>query len=308
MKKKIIISAPSFNEDSGGIIVLHYLVHRLRKLGVDAYIYPMLALEDYPIWRNGLRRQFLLALFKNIARRILLHRRFKMCSEMDTPVASKRWLQNSVIVYPEITSGNPLKSKNVVRWLLNKPGFFNQSAVFGEDELTFFYQHDFRENCDWVDPDNMLTLSWVRDDIYFDQGLKDRRGACRLLRKGSFLSSQQSPNDDAIIIDGMTHQEKAQIFNKTKYLFCHDAHTMYLYYAALCGCIPIIIPAEGTSGDQIKATAMFKNGIAYNLDEVDFAARTRNELFSEFSDLQSAEDEMILRFVEKIKHHFDDHA
>jgi hypothetical protein len=302
--KQIVVQAPSFDETSGGAIVLHYLVDRLRSLGFDAYVYPILGLDEYPEWPDFSPVKRIVTFIKNTKRRLVLIKKFKQSPLMDTPLASKEILRDAVIVYPEIISGNPLNSKYVVRWLLHKPGFFYKHVVFGSDELTFFFQHDFRDGCEWVDPENMLNINWVRDDIYFNQGLTKRTGACRLIRKGNFSGLEEGYDDEAIILDGMSHLEMAQIFNRTKFLFCHDPYTMYCYYAVLCGCVPIIVPFDGLSKEDWRSTALFKHGIAYGMDEAEWAEKTRGKLIDEFSAIQSMEDEMIKRFAEKISSRF----
>jgi hypothetical protein len=223
---------------------------------------------------------------------------------MNTPVAPKKILRDSIAVYPEIISGNPLNAKHVVRWLLHTPGFLKKDVFFGNDELTFFYQEAFRDGHEWVDPDNILRVRWIRDDIYFDKGLAERNGACRLIRKEKIPNSIAPADDDAIIVDGMSHEEKAEIFNRTKLLYCHDPYTMYSYYAALCGCTPVIIPQPNLSKEDWRSTYPFKHGIAYGIEEAQWASDTRDELFKEFAAQQLLEDEIIKNFVIKLGEKF----
>lgn len=301
--KPIFVNTPAFNETIGGTIVLHYLVHRLRNIGIEAYVYPILYVDEYPKWpRMALKRR--LTIFLRYLVRRIRNLRFRTHPSMDTPIAPKAILRDSIVVYPEIVSGNPLNAKHVVRWLLHKPGFFKKDVFFGADELTFFYQEAFRVGHDWVDPDNLLRLRWVRDDIYFDKGLTERSGACRLIRKGKITGAVIPEDDDAIIVDGMSHEETAEIFNRCKYLYCHDPYTMYSFYAAVCGCIPIVMPQPGISREQWRATYPFKHGIAYGIEEAQWASDTREELLKEFAAQQLLEDEMIENFVKKLDANF----
>lgn len=298
--KPIVINTPTFDEKNGGAIALHYLVDRLRNMGIDAYVYPMFILDKYPKWTRLELRTRLKIFCRNSLRRINRIKPFRTHPSMNTPVASKTILADSITVYPEIVSGNPLKARHVVRWLLHKPGFFRKDIYFGANELTFFYQDAFRAGYDWVDPDNLLRLRWIRDDIYFDKGNAKRQGACRLIRKGQATAAEVPGDDDAIVIDGMSHEETAEIFNSCKYLYCHDPYTMYSLYAAVCGCIPIVIPEPGLSRVEWRATYPFKHGIAYGMEEAGWAAETRDGLLKELAAQQLLEDEMLRSFVKKI--------
>ncbi len=55
-------------------------------------------------------------------------------------------LHQSVVIYPEITNGNPLGAKHVVRYLLNKPGFFNGRGLesYGATDYFIHFAEEFR--------------------------------------------------------------------------------------------------------------------------------------------------------------------
>ncbi len=90
---KFFIYAPPFDENSGCNIVLHRLCDLLNKQGERAYI-----------WLWGGQSQ---------------PHKSGICERFNTPFAKLSDLSdNTIVVYPEVVSGNPLKAKNVVRWLL----------------------------------------------------------------------------------------------------------------------------------------------------------------------------------------------
>ena len=303
--KPIVVNTSPFDETSGGSIVLHYLVDRLRNIGIDAYVYPTLYLDEYPKWPRLAPKTRLTIFLRNFVRRRMMIKRFRTHPSMNTPIAPKRILRDSIAVYPETISGNPLNANHVVRWLLHKPGFFKKDVFFGSDELTYFYQQAFRDGHEWVDPDNLLRVRWVRDDIYFDKGLTERKGACRLIRKGTITGSTAPEDDDAIIVDAMSHEEKAEIFNHCKFFYCHDPYTMYCYYAALCGCTPIVVPQPNLSREDWRSTYPFKHGIAYGIEEAQWASDTRDELLKEFAAQKKLEDEILKNFVKKLDAKFE---
>lgn len=163
--RPIVVHAPPFDETRGGAIVLHCLVDRLRRLGHEAYVHPRPVLKEAPAWAEIALGTRCRIGARNLCRRVQAHWAYRTHPSLDTPRAPRRLLREAIAVYPEVVSGNPMKSRHVVRWLLHRPGFFNKNAVFDPDEYTFFYQHAFREGLDRVDPDNVLRVRWIRDDV-----------------------------------------------------------------------------------------------------------------------------------------------
>lgn len=293
--RPIVVCCPSFNENIGGVIVLHTLVDRLRQLGVDAYA--VHSRKDYskvrPHWRRVVKQWVGHSSF----------RRFKTHPSMDVPVASDEIINESIIVYPETVVGNPFGGKRVVRWLLNTPGFFDGNTKIGEGEEVFFYQDAFVQGVEGVPYNRLLQLRWLRDDIYFDQGLP-RSGSCRMVRKGKSTISKIPSPDYAIKLDGKKHTEIAQIFNKTEIFFCHDLYTMYTYYAALCGCTPVVIPQPGLTSENWRSGFELKNGVAYGEEEVSWARETRPQLIADMVSARERETESIIRFLSIVTNRF----
>ena len=52
---------------------------------------------------------------------------------------------------------------------------------------------------------------------------------------------------------------------------------MYSRYAALCGCIPIVVPIEGVSKQEWHPEKELRYGIAYGSGDVEWALQTREE-------------------------------
>jgi hypothetical protein len=268
------------------------LVHRLRELGAEAYAFPMEGI--YP---NTMPRW--LRMVKSLNRR---RRRgsFKTHPSMDVPLAKYEIASESIAVYPEIVSGNLFGSPHVVRWLLHKPGFFNSEIDLSDSDLIFFFQEAFAEGIPGVDPDNLLRVRWIRDDVYFDRGLP-REGSCRMKRKGSLKGTNAVPEPDAAIpLDGLSHEEIAGIFNRTEIFYCHDPYTMYVYYAALCGCVPVVLPEPGLKRDAWRSAFELKSGVAYGEDEIDWARETRDRLIAEMKRAQKDELRNVGKFLEKL--------
>ncbi|MFM7443062.1 MAG: hypothetical protein ACKO2N_03975 [Tabrizicola sp.] len=309
----IIVWAPDFDENSGGAIVLHTLAHRLVQLGQDVYLANEATVRFAPA--RGLWGK-IVSPIKQANRRRLARWRGKVSEaggvtpikchpSMPVPTYAGTLNAEVVAVYPEVTSGDPIQAKHVVRWLLHRPGFHLDGIRFGDDELTFFYQAAFAEGLGHVDEGNLLQVRWLRTDVYRNEGRSDRSGKCRMVRKGTATyRPEMSKGDAAPILDGKSHEEIAEVFNRCDFFYSHDPYTLYLYYAALCGCTPVVVPQPGLDAASWRAGFELKQGVAYGEDEIPFAVGTREGLFADMAAARETEDAAVRTFLAKIKTRF----
>jgi len=45
----------------------------------------------------------------------------------------------SVVIYPEVVMGNPLKAQKIIRWVMNDPGLLGGDTVYPLEEMVFVY-------------------------------------------------------------------------------------------------------------------------------------------------------------------------
>jgi len=223
---------------------------------------------------------------------------------MDVPLAPRNILKKAIVVYPEVVPGNPLGSRHVVRWFLHKPWFINKNAFYGRDELNFYYQPAFADKSLNINPENQLRLRWIRDDVYRDLGLPGREGTCRLIRKGRLSGLGTDPEDGSILLDNLSHEEKAEVFNRSRIMYSHDPYTMYCFYAALCGCIPVVLPQPGMSREEWQHDEADRYGIAYGEKDIEWAVATRPLLIEKFYREKQEEEEMVVRFLRALAARF----
>ena len=291
INRPVVVYANPFDETQGGPIVLHRLVDRLNRMGESAFVYPRANQYGYSQLGNVKLRTKLKTLYRNKRAPYKARKDFRLNPDFETPIADRKLLKEAIVVYAETVDGNPLKSKRVVRWLLHKPGFFRPSVRFSPNELTYFWHPGFAKGITGIDQENHLRVNWLRSDVYFDRKLPNRSGACRLIRKGKYTGLSEIPeDDDAILIDNMTHEEKAEVFNRTKVLYSHDPFTQYMTYAAMCGCIPVVVPQLDKSLHNEFTNRQDRWGIAYGDEEIDWALETRGKLLDQISKEQDSED------------------
>ena len=296
-KKKLsfIIYTFKYDEKSGGVIVLHYLCKLLNNLGYKAQIY-LTGKKNDPIMFNNLIGFFsgLISIFPHKLKRTIVRIIFFLLK--DTRILEKSTLlklekilhntqylylrpnNNTIVVYPEIIGGNPLMAKNVVRWLLNKPGYITSKIDYNKDDLFFYYQEVFND-LNFNPNKNCLTVSYIKSNIYKQYNFKKRTGRCYIIRKGK-KRSDLPETFDGPIVDSLPDNELVKIFNQFEYCISYDQYTMYSIYAALCGCISVVMPVKGVTKEEWQPKEEFRYSIAYGLNEneIDFAKKTKYKL------------------------------
>ncbi len=288
-----IIYTPGYDENGGGSIVLHKLCHILNELGESALLWPMRPLNPQGLWRR--------------LHDLIAPKRFNVSPSLLTPIAEKKKLDHEVIVlYPEIIPGNPLGACNVARWLLNKPGFLTGRMEFGRGDLYFKFD-DFCDDLQVTGGNSQQLFLFSLNPCYQDKGNTNRSGSCYIFRKGKGRPLVHDLRD-SVQIDGLSHEEIANIFNRTRVFYSYDEETMYSQFAAMCGCISIVIPASGKSREEwARGHRLSRYGIAYGLDDIDHAVTTKHLVHHYLRGLENEAAESVRRFVTRTYDYFGFH-
>lgn len=288
MTPRYIIVAPSYSPDVGGSIFLHELAHALVGLGAEVALWPS---NRMPIGGLGKRIRAVLRRPSRLWRQSL----FVQVPGRNIPVLSKGQVHpDSIVVYPEKILGNPLGARNVVRWLLYRPGLLAPYR-FGPDEM-FFRAGEMSDLPEITGGAPDLFL-WRINDAYRDVGRSSRKGACFLVRKGE--SKPRIPQTaDALCIDGLSHTEIADIFNRCEVFYSYDEATFYSQYAALCGCLSVVVPGLYASReDWVAHHPPARYGVAYGLDDLEHARQTRHLVVDQLRAQEAAGLDTVRRFM-----------
>ena len=290
-----LVHAPAWNPESGGAIFLHMLVHTLRELGEDAKIWP---------WYRTPKRGAVARLGSLLRKPSLLlgyGRRF-LNPDLDTPMADfADFRDDTIVVYPEIRLGNPMGARNVVRWLLYKPGLENPYR-FTDGEMYF----RVGEICDLpeITGGAQDLVMWKRNPAYRNENRPDRKGACFIVRKGH-EKPRISETANAIQIDDKSHEEIADIFNACETFYSYDEACFYSQYAAICGCDSVVIPGLYPDREAWTAEhAISRYGIAYGLDDLDHARATRHLVNGQLAAKEAEGVETVRRFIAATQERF----
>ena len=290
-----LVHAPSWNPDQGGSIFMHLLVHHLTLQGEDAAIWP---------WYRD-PRPGLLTTARGILRKpsLLLGsgRRF-LNPDLHTRLAGLGDLRpETIVVYPEIRLGNPLEATNVVRWLLYKPGLQHRYQ-FTDDEMFF----RVGEICDMPDITGGAQdlVMWQRNRVYRNEQRPDRHGACYLVRKGQD-KPRIAETQHAICIDGKSHEEVADIFNRCTTFYSYDEASFYSQYAAICGCDSVVVPGLYASREEwTQAHHVARYGVAYGLEDIDHARATRPLVEGLLAEKEEEGRQSVSAFIEATQERF----
>lgn len=288
---KFIIFAPSYDERSGGIVVLHKLCHLINELGYDAYLYPHR--EQFVIDKYNLLKTLTLFIKFEIKS---FFKGYKTNSSFNTPIikSSKDFKINDrdIVFYSELVLGNPLNAKNVVRWLLHQPGFHTGNVMYNSRELLFKFNSaikDFHYPGSVTSSQELKVIHYPLEHYNLEGAAESRAGTAYCLRKGKHKAIQHQLKD-SILIDNLPHAEVSKIFKKVKTFISYDTYTAYSLFAVLCGCESVVIPDEGVTEEAWYPNENDRNGIAYGFNKVDEANKTMHlvKLYVESEQKKSA--------------------
>jgi len=291
-KTNYIIYTWPWSEGSGGIIFMHHLAHELNQLGERALLW-----RTGPIVKLGPRGWL----------RYRLNREPMTTNpDLNTPVARRSDLTpESIIIYPERVPGNPLKGRNVVRWLLYKPGL-RHPYEFGRDEM-FFKAGEMADLPELTGGAPDLYL-WKINPAYRNENRPDRKGVCYLVRKGEAKPRiPETEAADAIQVDGMQHQQMNEVFNRCHTFYSYDEATMYSQFAAIAGCTSVVVPGLFASREEWAAQhPNGRYGVAYGTapSELEHARATAPLMIRDMQAREAEGIDTVRNFVDLTRQRF----
>lgn len=303
--RKFVVFAPSYDERHGGIICLHKLVHLINEAGHEAYLYPTFENIEFN------RRNLLVPVRKLLDDVRGLFKPFRTHPGFNTPIyrgpdsdlESDDW----VVLYYEQVFGNPLKARNVARWLLHQPGYFSGVVYYGFNEMHIRFNEAIREfrYPNSQQADFLLPIIHYPLDLYNEVGCAVRRsGTAYCIRKGGGKAMQHDLSN-SVLIDGLAHEEVAKIFKRVETFISYDTYTAYSRFAALCGCDSVVIPDAGVDEAQWYPNPEDRYGVAYGFDQIGRARETRQLLRRKVQQEHEQSADAARQFVRACEAFFD---
>lgn len=308
MERKFLIFAPAYDPNVGGVVALHKLCSLLNELGAQAWVLRLF--NNHLISRVNILEPALKVL-KSCVKELMFP--YALSGQLLTPVLEQRpkiFDDGWIVVYPEIVLGNPLQARNVVRWMLHRPGYHTGATLFGRDEFHVDYNR-FLDGFTFPGCHKGRSSLYVVHfpfDIYNQAGAlapQERKGTAYCLRKGAGKPIEHDLSD-SVLIDGKPHEEVAALFKRVNSFISYDPYTAYSSFAVLCGADSIVVPDPGISKEAWHPDPAERFGVAYGFDDMQWARETAGNLLGHMRQKEAASAAAVNNFRNEVNHYFDE--
>ncbi len=318
-KLKFVILTPRNN--SGGAIVRHRLCSLLRDNGYDARV----LFSGVYGYRPDKKFLFFMRWIKYICKdtiKIIVSKIYPNAVKkypglkvyLDYPVKGwkRKYLplvdKNTIVIYPEVTYGNPLNAKKVVRWFLYYNPLHGQIDAYGKDDLFFCYGEKFNDS-DLNPEKRILRTPYFNLDLYKQTNFDKRKGKCYIIRKAKDRQHREDLPEtfDGIVVDDLPEKEKVKVFNECEYCICYDTFTAYSTIASLCGCISVVIPEPGKTKEDYIIPGVNNWGKAWSFEpeEIEFAKNTRHKIYEMYLKSNADSETSAKEFIKVCEKYFN---
>lgn len=167
----------------------------------------------------------------------------------------------TVVIYPEVVFGNPLNANRVARWVLYFPGVQGGERKYDRSEFVFTWSKAYLTNSIY-DSAPVLNFTGILDNHFSDLNLTRSNDAI-LIKKGFHKMDDRASIFLYPYVDNLTQFESADEIidratdisdfnlrlNQIRYFISYDNYTYHSVFAALAGCISIVIPELDQSSE-----------------------------------------------------------
>jgi hypothetical protein len=280
-----LICGTPFTEYSGGGLVLYELARTIKTLGYSVKLYAS------QIFSNNIFNDFY-------------------------DINSNEITDTTIVIYPEIISGNPLNAKRVIRWLLCKIGINTPVDIiksWGSNDIIYFYSSfDTKINS------NILPYMFV---YYNDPKMKNNpeikrvpNSSCYTYRKAKkFSLKNNSPitilhdENSSILKKRVNHDIQILYFSSKQYFYCYDHYTGLVLNAIKCGCVSVVPKIENVDEMQYLKSGIFGYidtripGLAYGIEEIPWANQTKDKINDYLDKLVSIGIDTVKNMIQTIE-------
>jgi hypothetical protein len=246
----IWVEAPPYSSLSAGVRAMNLLAHHLDRLGYDAFIVGLRPAHAAPI-----------------ALRYL------------TPaiVCQQTWQRRApIIVYPEVTVGNPRHGRFVVRYLLNTPGFLvpGSERSFGPND---YFIDCAREHAPEGVRSFELFMPLVDRSIYFPPPTQSNREGFVIFSHRIDADPESFPDwvKPCVVVSmkqPRAHAELADLYRKSRAMVIFE-RSYATFEAISCGC-PVICISNSNFRAETYHPRFRGSGLIWGWKEEELRAAT----------------------------------
>ncbi|OGC07086.1 hypothetical protein A2230_07000 [candidate division WOR-1 bacterium RIFOXYA2_FULL_36_21] len=266
--KPYLILVGDYFHGSAGVKVLHRLCHLLNEKGEKAYIY-----GDK---KTNLNWQ---------------------CPTISVSQGKKLIEEGAIVIYPEAEQGNPLFAKNIVRYILNKPGLIGGDKTYPDSELLFAYVKQLLQP--GMTQERVLYIPVIDREIFYSTG-KEKRDIDYLVYVGRKDKIKGYSEKFKIYRHKPAKQEElGNLFRRCKKLISYDNFSVTIFEATLCGCPVVIIPDGSRTREDIENQEIGFAGMAWgdSNEEFEKAQKTVHKSEENLSSIEKEIGPAIYNFI-----------
>jgi hypothetical protein len=150
----------------------------------------------------------------------------------------------AILIYPEVILGNPLKAKNVVRYLLNVPHAWGRGDIrYPDSEMVWTFHPTYFEQAQEttsqkIDENRMLFINLIEPDLFYNSGEEKTLDCFYLGKEARRIRRTAFHNTQMVEISFSwppSRQKTAELLRKTKALYSFDHNTLLSQEALVCG-------------------------------------------------------------------------
>jgi hypothetical protein len=214
--------------------------------------------------------------YKNVYAKIYTHNRINIENPFCNFFAEDNEINpRTLVVYSDGCEGNPLKSKNVMRWILLEIGTLYRDINFykswGLNDIVYHW-----EKSHILKNTKILNINYV-DQKFKNLNNKRYKNSCYLVKKRILEINNKNIEfihpKNSICIDEIKLDYIVNYFNICKKFYCYDLKTFFIIGAIICGCKVILVPDSRDKKTYIESTLLsdfskFYNMFAWGEDDI----------------------------------------
>ena len=295
MRLKFLIAAPKYTHQSAGIMVLHNLCDMLNRQGYEAAIV---------FFHGGKAPNFQWACTNNPEMYHPDHERVHL--SLTDPVKSIRdFLENGVMIYPDLILDNPMGASRIVRYILcHNESYTAQFA----NEYVLSFSKLFHSN------PNAYLFQSLPNENFHSRGVphwSKRTMDLTYFGKGpGFIDCFRIP--ETLVLTRTWPEDKNQLgilLRQCRYFFTWDAVSQTNFDAIACGAVPVFLHDRQTTREALSrgepgaypnirlADLNDKESVICDVEEID---KQMSEMNSKIEWLKESFPERVSRFASDV--------